>query len=401
MDLTSGYPYWPIKDGLLATYPRLECDIRCDVAVLGAGITGALVAQHLVDAGFDTVVIEEREAGWGSTAASTALLQYEIDVPLVDLVRMRGREQATRAYLVCRDAVHSLEQLAMMAGTDVGFERKKSLYLAAKRDDARALREEASLRQSIGIDVDYLDEREIVSRFPFQREAALLSRDAAEVDAYAFTHGLLRYGVSRGLRVFDRTIAQSIGQAKSDFALMTEGQHRVSARHLVFATGYSAAVFLDLPIAKLMSTYVIATEPLGAMEMWGEDECLIWEHARPYLYLRTTSDRRVIVGGEDEPFRNPRLRDRLLSRKAHTLLMRAHALLPKLKLEGAFAWTGTFGETRDGLAYIGEHPKYPHAFFALCYGGNGITFGVLAAEIIADTLKGRRHPHADLFRFDR
>jgi cation diffusion facilitator CzcD-associated flavoprotein CzcO len=52
MDLTSGAPFWIIKNGLLATYPRLKRDRRCDVAVIGGGITGALVAHRFAQAAF-------------------------------------------------------------------------------------------------------------------------------------------------------------------------------------------------------------------------------------------------------------------------------------------------------------------------------------------------------------
>jgi glycine/D-amino acid oxidase-like deaminating enzyme len=76
-------------------------------------------------------------------------------------------------------------------------------------------------------------------------------------------------------------------------------------------------------------------------------------------------------------------------------------LFPDLQLEVAYAWAGTFGETRDGLAYIGFHPRFPHAYFALGYGGNGITFSLIAAEIIRDSFLGRTNRDAHLFRFGR
>ena len=44
MDLRSGHPYWLLKNGLLASYPPLRRPETCDVAVLGGGVTGALVA---------------------------------------------------------------------------------------------------------------------------------------------------------------------------------------------------------------------------------------------------------------------------------------------------------------------------------------------------------------------
>ena len=108
-----------------------------------------------------------------------------------------------------------------------------------------------------------------------------------------------------------------------------------------------------------------------------------------------------MMGGEDEEFRDPAKRDRLLPRKTERLSKRFRELFPALDMQVAFAWAGTFGETKDGLAYIGEHPDWPSSYFALGYGGNGITYSVLAAEIIRDALLDRRNADAELFRFDR
>jgi glycine/D-amino acid oxidase-like deaminating enzyme len=175
----------------------------------------------------------------------------------------------------------------------------------------------------------------------------------------------------------------------------------VRADHVVFATGYETHAFLKRKVARLISTYAIATEPLASLSGWGEDQCLIWEHSRPYLYLRTTPDNRIILGGEDEGFRNPLRRDRLIGRKAERLMERLRELFPELAMDVAFAWAGTFGETEDGLAYVGEQEDWPSCYFALGYGGNGITFSLQSAEIIRDALLGEPHANADLFRFDR
>ncbi|HTE44883.1 MAG TPA: FAD-dependent oxidoreductase [Gemmatimonadaceae bacterium] len=401
MDLVSNSPFWPINDGLIATYPRLDRNATCRVAVLGGGITGALVAHCLTEAGIDAIVLDKRDVGTGSTAASTALLQYEIDTSLADLTEMRGVDQAARAYLACRDAINGLQQLAARLPGDFGFARKKSLYLASKKKDRKLLRKEWEMRRALGLEVDWLEEFDIAERFAFRRPAALLSHDAAHVDAYAFAHALLADAASRGLRVFDRTDVAAIEPTSVGVTLRTADGCVVRADKLVFATGYETHAFLEHPVARLVSTFAVVSEPHEALNGWGEDRCLIWEHARPYLYLRTTEDGRVIVGGEDEGFRDPRRRDRLIPRKAERLVARFRDLFPDIIFEPAFAWAGTFGETDDGLAYIGEHPDWPHAYFALGYGGNGITFSFLAAEIIRDALLGRRNDSADLFRFNR
>jgi glycine/D-amino acid oxidase-like deaminating enzyme len=401
MDLTSGYPFWPINDGLIQTYPRLDADASSRVVVLGGGITGALVAHQLIDAGIEAMVIDKRDVASGSTSASTALLQYEIDTMLSDLIDMRGASVATRAYVASRDAINKLASIAERLPDDTGFERKKSLYLATKKRDRKVLHREWELRRAIGIEVDWLEESEIAERFSFRRPAALLSHDAAQMDAYAFTHALLRDASHRGLRVFDRTDVTTIKPANDGVTLTTADGCVVRADHLVFATGYETHSFLERKVARLVSTYAAASEPLTALTGWGEDHCLIWEHRRPYLYLRTTADNRVIVGGEDEDFRDPLRRDRLIGEKAVQLAKQFREMFPDIAMDIAFAWAGTFGETEDGLAYVGEQEKWPSCYFALGYGGNGITFSLLAAEIIRDALLGRTNENADLFRFER
>src|SRR4051812_22800693 len=122
MDLLSPHPFWPIQDGLPATFPALDTDVDCDVAVIGAGITGALVAWHLVRAGLDTVVLDRREAAHGSTAGSTNLLQYELDEPLHRLAARFGPEFAQRAYRRCRDAIGGLGAVVRELRIDCDFE---------------------------------------------------------------------------------------------------------------------------------------------------------------------------------------------------------------------------------------------------------------------------------------
>src|SRR4029453_4779069 len=122
MDLKSGTPFWLIKDGLLAPYPSLKHNIRCDVVVVGGGISGALAAHHLTEPGVDTVVLEKRDIGYGSTSASTSLLQYEIDTHLHELIDMIGERDAVRSYQVCLEALGKAEGLIAALGDRCGFE---------------------------------------------------------------------------------------------------------------------------------------------------------------------------------------------------------------------------------------------------------------------------------------
>jgi glycine/D-amino acid oxidase-like deaminating enzyme len=400
MDLMSGYPFWPIKNGLIASYPALKQDLACDVAVIGGGITGALIAYYLTEVGCDTVLVDRRDIGGGSTSASTSLLQYEVDTPLFRLIDLVGREHAVRSYLLCLEAIGKLGQLIDNLDDDCGFEPKHSLYLASRRRHVGDLRKEYEVRRACGIRLDFLDQADIAARYSFRSSAALLSYDAAQVDAYRLTHALLRAAARRGLRIYDRTEVIDCAHSATGVQLTTERGCRIAARKVAVAAGYEAQNYLRRKITTFRSTYALISEPLEHFAGW-PDQCLIWESARPYVYLRTTSDGRAIIGGEDDLFDSEARRDRRLERKRDKLVKRFRTMFPEIDIEVAYYWAGTFGETADGLAYIGETPEFPNGYFALGYGGNGIIYSLIAAEIIRDIYTGRPNRDAAIFRFDR
>src|SRR5688572_29024784 len=140
MDLTSPAPFWLLRNGLGVSPPPLPGNARCEVVVIGAGITGALVADALCAEGRDVIALDRRQPGLGSTAASTALLQYEIDVHLTDLIESVGRVRAEAAYLACRHGIASLRRTCRDVDCDVGLHARPSVYLASRRDRVPALR---------------------------------------------------------------------------------------------------------------------------------------------------------------------------------------------------------------------------------------------------------------------
>lgn len=403
MNLLSSFPYWPIKDGLPASFPPLDRHVSCDVAIIGAGITGALMAWHLAEAGISTVVLDRREAAHGSTAGSTALLQYEIDLPLHRLERTLGVARARRAYHGCLGAVHGLGLLVQQLKLDCGFAPKGSLLLARNRAHVPALHHEFLARQAAGLPVEWWSRGKLARRSSLPQPAAIFSLpgSAAQVDAYALAYGLLTAAQRRGAAVHDRTTVTRQHRTPRGVELVTDRGRRVRARWLVVASGYEADQFLPEKVTTLHSTYALASEPVADFTGWPADQPVIWETGDPYLYLRTTPDHRIIMGGYDEPFRDPVARDRLLGRKLAALRRRFAQLFPRLPLNVATAWAGTFGKTKDGLPFIGEHPAAPRTWFALGYGGNGITYSLLAAELFRERVTEGFTRDSDLYGFAR
>jgi glycine/D-amino acid oxidase-like deaminating enzyme len=400
MNLTTGYPYWLINSGLPANYPKLQQSVKTDIVIIGGGISGALTAYYLINAGLNCVVVDSRTIGLGSTCASTAMLQYELDTPLSELTSQIGLSAAVRAYQLCSDSIDTIQGIAKDLKFKL-FEKQKSLFFAAHKKDEAFLETEFKARKKAGFEVALLTENDIQQQFGFSAPGGILSAQGGFIDAYMFAHALLKSSVEKGLLVFDRTVISKIAYEKKGVVLSTEIGHQIEAKKIVNATGYEITEFLDKKIVQLNSSYALASEHVQSpMPAW-KDKILMWNTANPYLYMRLTTDNRIIVGGRDEPFYNPIKRDKLIKRKTAFLVKDFSKLFPDIELIPEFTWTGTFGSTKDSLPYIGTYDKTPHTYYALGFGGNGITFSVIAAEIIRDMILEKNNKNASLFSFDR
>jgi glycine/D-amino acid oxidase-like deaminating enzyme len=154
----------------------------------------------------------------------------------------------------------------------------------------------------------------------------------------------------------------------------------------------------------MLNTYVVATRPLTPSERRriGPGAVMLWDMGRPYHYARWTRDHRLILGGGDRPVVPERQRRQAFAegtRGVQATFVRLYPGLEDVALE--WQWEGLFATTRDGLPYIGPHRRYPRQLFALGYGGNGMTFGFLAARLLLEWYLGNRSPDHELFAFAR
>ncbi|MNS37141.1 Gamma-glutamylputrescine oxidoreductase [compost metagenome] len=400
MDLRSGIPYWLIKNGLPFNFPKLEKDLRTDILILGGGISGALCGYYFTKAGIDCAIIDARSIGLGSSCASTGLLQYEIDTPLYKLIKIRGEREAVKSYKLCEESIYKLQDIANEIKLS-DFQHKKSFFFASYKKHKTLIDNEYIVRKKHGFNVEKLDKQRIQKEFTFTSEGGILSQSGAQTDTYMLVHLLHQWSKKKGVPIFDRTNVVKFDHRSRGVILTTENGCTVTAKKIVYATGYESVNYIAEKLFTLTSTYVIASEQYSTDNFWSFDNCLLWETASPYLYLRSTTDHRIVIGGKDESFFNPKKRDALLKEKGKALERSFKSKFPMIDFKTEFSWTGTFSSTPDGLPFIGPYKKLANSYFALGFGGNGITFNVIAAEIIRDLILKRSNQDAHLFRFDR
>jgi glycine/D-amino acid oxidase-like deaminating enzyme len=371
---------------------------RCDVLIVGAGITGALVAERLTRQGRQVILIDRELPGLGSTAASTAMLLWEIDRPLFELTQLYGFEKAIRCYRASHYAARGLVFLAAQHRIACQMRPRLSLYLAAD-DSPKLIKNEYELRNRVDLPSLALDHAKLFERFTIARSAALLSRDAADADPVQLTRGLIDLALGRGARLLKANVV-SYDSAASGVHVGLESGRVIEARHVVLATGYVMPDIVRATAQQPASSWAIATEPQPG-NLWPE-QTLIWEATQNYHYARTTVDSRIIFGGEDDHrLIEPEARDTATPAKVRALKEHLKELWPRASNQVALGWSGAFDTTRDGLPLIGAVPGCKNIFAAFGYGGNGITFSFLAAELIGTLLLGGSSALLDDFAIDR
>jgi glycine/D-amino acid oxidase-like deaminating enzyme len=393
-DLRSGQSVWMAYPRPKIAYENLKSDIHADVLVIGAGITGALMAEELTDAGFSVAILDRRVPLTGSTLATTALLQSEIDEPLTKLSKQLGFNKAARAWRRSKLGLNSLAEKTQLLGIGCNLRPEFSLYTAGNVLDPDALKKEQDALRHIGFASTFLDRKQLIKRYSIHAMGALLSSGNYSANPYKLAHGYLKISLDRGTKIFSPEEISGIETTAQRIHAQTKSGFCVSARYAVFTTGYEVPEQLKEQNYKIFSTWAMATKIDVA-----NDIPMIWEASDPYLYVRRTMDGRIICGGEDEEFSNEKKRDAMTSKKVKALQRKMKRLLPNINNTPEYGWCGSFGVTPTGLPLVGPMPGLKNCFAVLAFGGNGIVNGRIGAEIIRNYLTGKDDPDADIYNF--
>lgn len=389
--------YWEKDEDPFDLTPLRE-DIETDVLIIGTGMSGTLSAYMLSQVeGLKITMVDAKNVAEGSSSANTGLLQVSSDTMLSEFIEKIGEEKARGFYKMCETALEDLfdidERLSLK-----NLRKRKSLYCASTTEDAEKIRKEYEALKTQGMSVFYLNEEEALKRYKVKCPAALLIEGDADVNPVAFIRGVTRHNLSKGVVVYPNSEIDL--DTKEEHKIRTFTGHTITFRYCIFATGYAKKYDLVKELIRINSTYVLVTKPLDE-EPWPE-EVMIWETENPYLYLRTSKDRRIILGGLDDE-KDELVTDKdHIDRKVEELKAEVSEMMAEeLMLDTDKSYNALFGTVKDGLPLLGADPKRPNHFYILGYEGNGTVYSMAGAKIIRNLITGKKDPYSEIVRLDR
>ena len=310
-----------------------------------------------------------------------------------------GLDRAERLWRRSRLAVDALRERTRALGIKAEQATRDSLYLSGNALDADGLAAETDARRRAGFEVSFLKPAAVLEQYGISGRSAIVGRDNFTADPRLLAAGFLKAAIKRGARLYTPVEITDVEPSASGVTTMTAGGAEIRCTSLVFATGYEMLKGIPKKGNKIISTWVIATKP-QPRKIWPTG-CIIWEAADPYLYIRTTPQGHVICGGEDAEIADADERDALNGEKTARLVEKLGALLPMINANADYSWSGSFGDSATGTPTIGPVPNMPNCYAAMGYGGNGITFSMMAGQMLRGLMTGVGDRDSDLVSFGR
>lgn len=402
MQLTNGELYWKENSKIKHIYPYLTYDANCDVLVIGGGITGALTAYFLAKEGLNVIVVEKNILGFSSTSASTALLDYQLDVDLNRLEKVIGENQAKRMYKLCYDAIKEIEKIDKEFEANTEFEKKDSLYFSNKFMPNSNMQKESAERKNIGFETKYVNSSNIIN----MNSGILTKNSSATLNPFKFTQELFLYlSKFENVRIYENTSIIDI-YSKFDYVeCYTNNDFLITASKVIFSTGVESFKYIRQIPAQVYKTFTIVTKPVHELKSFNTN-FTAKEATEPFHYIRFTNDARVIYGGEDMKYTDRLENEKYLNDIASSKYKRLISNLKRTfnnfeNLSIDYAFNGTYAQSKDGLPIIDEIDSMPNCFCNLGYGTNGIIYSTIGAKLLKDAVKGYYTKDMNMFKINR
>jgi glycine/D-amino acid oxidase-like deaminating enzyme len=365
-------------------------ETTANVVVIGGGLVGCATAHALAAAGLRPIVLEAGRIGQGSVGRSAGLLVAEPGPAFRDLVQLHGLRATRVIFDAWKTAAQEGAALLRRSGIRCGAVPVEPV-VAAVREDPRLLRREFESRNEAGFDSTWLESKRIERTLRLDAAAAMRSRGGLALDPYALCLGLARAAVKKRARIYEKSPVEKVTFGAKDVEIvLRNGTLRCAT--VVVTTGFATKTFKPLQRHfKLRDRYAVLTEPIGAAirkQLFADEVILRLTRAEPFR-LRWAPDHRLLLTGADQDPPPAARREQVLVQRTGQLMYQLLTMYPAISgLRPEFGWDVSYGETADGLMYIGPHRNYPRHLFALGGNGESITGAFLAASVLTRAATG-------------
>jgi glycine/D-amino acid oxidase-like deaminating enzyme len=385
------------------SFSKYRGDRTADVVIVGGGLTGCACAYVCAVAGLDTVLLERERIGRGRSGRSAGLMSPEPGPSFRDISGAYGLKAARRVFEMWRRGALDGAALIRRLGIKCQLAPHEELVVAGAEDE-RILKREYDARRAAGLGVAWLTRTQIQARMRIDAAGGMKWSDAFALDPYRACIGLAGEASRRGTAFFEHSAVRKVRFTRK-VADVVADNGTIRTRKVIVATGTATAEFKSLQRhLDRREAYLVMTEMLPAVmrRQLGDPNVVLRDVQRPPHAIGRTHDERLIVAGGDQNETPVRMRPAVLAQRTGQLMYEVLKKYPVISgLQPEYGWEVVYGQTADGLMYIGPHRNYPHHLFALGGGATSVTGAFVAARMLVRAVQDKVEKADEVFGWTR
>jgi glycine/D-amino acid oxidase-like deaminating enzyme len=385
------------------SFPRYRGARTADVVIVGGGLTGCAAAYLCANAGLTPILLEDDRIGQARTARGAGLLTPDPGPSFRDLVAAHGLRSARRVFEAWRrgalDGAALLRRLRISCALD-----PRDTIVAVGRDEEKLVRRGLAARREAGLDAVWLTQRQVQARMRIEAVGALKTGDGFALDPYRACIGLAAAAAARGAACFERSRVTKVTFTRRYADVIADGG-TIRTKKVIVATGTATAEFRALQRHFTQrETYLVLTArmPAAMRRQVGDPRGVLTDVHTPPHHVRWVGDDRLLIAGGDQHDTPPRTRAAVVLQRTNALMYELLTMYPAIYgLRPEYGWDTSYGQSVDGLMYIGAHRNFPHHLFALGDRAVSVTGAFVAARILLRAVQETPDPADEAFSWTR
>jgi gamma-glutamylputrescine oxidase len=391
------HSYYAATAGREAAFPALTGDASCDVAVVGGGLAGLSAALDLRRRGFDVLLLEAREIGFGASGRNGGQAIHGLACDQQVIEQQLGLDEARRIWTMSVEALDLLRERMAEHRIDCDWQ-DGYLGLATTARKGRELAQWAQRIETVyGYPLKRIGPGEIGRWIASRRfHSGVHDPRSGHLHPLKYTRGLARAAAAAGVRIHEGTTVQSLRQGEPT-ELRTSGGTVRARRVLLAGNVYLHGIARSLePRIMPVGTYIACSETLDAAlaDRLIPSRSAVCDTNFVLDYFRTTPDNRMLYGGRVSysTVTPARLQESLRLRMVRTFPQLAHTRVE-------YAWGGFVDISMNRAPDFGRLPPpqrsaAQNVYYLQGFSGHGLSLTGLAGRLVAEAMAG------DASRFD-
>ena len=387
-----GTPLWgqDVPASRVPGFPRFRGDHTADVVIIGGGLTGSVAAYLCASAGLKTMLLEADRIGRGQTIRSAGVMSPEPGPLFRTISSQHGLRAARQIFESWRkgavDGAALLRRLRVKCDLD-----PCDTLIAAAAHTERELRKEHDGRRDAGLDAAWLTGKQMLSRMKLAAAGGLKTRDAFALDPYRACIGIIAAARAARAACFEKSAVRKVRFTRKYAEVLADGGTIRTAKVIV-ATGTLTEVYK--PLQRHLDdreSYMVLTDamPAAMRKALGDARIVLRDPDGLSTQMRAVGDDRLLISGGDQAATSEKKRDAALIQRTGALMYDVLTRYPDISgLRPALGWEARYGQTADGLMYIGAHRNYPHHLFAVGGHPASVTGSFVAGRLLLRAVQG-------------